>query len=117
MKKLPKLGCACEQHDLLESEYRTSTVGNDISDGGNAEVSIIQCKLCQRIWLKYELNFAENSDKNRWFKGIIAKKEVAEMKPENAVPYLESLSWYICGGNYFNNEATFKSGTLELPEI
>lgn len=108
MKKLPKLGCACEKHDLIVSEYRTSIVGTDFTDGKNAEVSIIQCRLCQRIWLKYTL------ESDRWFKGIIAKKEVAEMKPENAVEYLENLPWYICGGNFFGNKEVFGEGKLNM---
>ncbi|MEG1592160.1 hypothetical protein [Chryseobacterium sp.] len=108
MKKLPKLGCACEKHDLIESEYRTSIVGTDFTDDKNAEVSIIQCRLCQRIWLKYTL------ESDRWFKGIIAKKEVAEMKPENAVEYLENLPWYIGGGNFFGNKEVFGEGKLNM---
>ena len=108
MKKLPKLGCTCEKHDLIESEYRTSIVGTDFTDGKNAEISIIQCRLCQRIWLKYNL------ESDRWFKGIIAKKEVAEMKPENAIKYLENLPWYICGGSYFGNKEVFGEGKLNL---
>lgn len=108
MKKLPKLGCTCEKHDLIESEYRTSIVGTDFTDGKNAEVSIIQCRLCQRIWLKYTL------ESDRWFKGIIAKKEVAEMKPENAVEYLENLPWYIGGGNFFGNKEVFGEGKLNM---
>ncbi|OBW41182.1 hypothetical protein AB670_02404 [Chryseobacterium sp. MOF25P] len=108
MKKLPKLGCACEKHDLIESEYRTSIVGTDFTDGKNAEVSIIQCRLCQRIWLKYTL------ESDRWYKGIIAKKEVIGMKPENAIEYLENLPWYICGGSYFGNKEVFGEGELNL---
>ncbi|MXS71834.1 hypothetical protein GSF70_11465 [Flavobacteriaceae bacterium W22] len=114
MKKLPKLGCACEKHDLIESEYRTSTVGTDFTDGRNAEVSIIQCRLCQRIWLKYEIESPDNLKYSRWYKGIIAKKEVAVMKPENAVEYLENLDWYICGGSYFGNKEVFKQGNLSF---
>lgn len=114
MKKLPKLGCACEKHDIIESEYRTSTVGTDFTEGRNAEVSIIQCKLCQRIWLKYSVESEKFPELNRWFKGIIAKKEVAEMKPENAVEYLENLPWYICGGEFFGNKEEFGEGKLYL---
>lgn len=112
MKKLPKLGCACEKHDLLESEYRTSTVGTDIKECGNAEVSIIQCRLCQRIWLKYSVDSETSPELSRWFKGVIAKKEVAEMKPENAVAYLENLPWYVCGGEFFGNKEIFGEGKL-----
>lgn len=114
MKKLPKLGCACEKHDLSESEYRTSIVGTDLTDGRNAEVSIIQCKLCQRIWINYAVESENSPELSRWFKGIIAKKEVAEMKPEQAVEYLEKLQWYICGGSFFGNKEVFGEGKLNL---
>lgn len=114
MKKLPKLGCTCEKHDLIESEYRTSIVGTDFTDGKNAEVSIIQCRLCQRIWLKYTVESQTSPELNRWYKGIIAKKEVIGMKPENAIKYLENLPWYICGGSYFGNKEVFGEGKLNL---
>lgn len=96
----------------MESEYRTSIVGTDSTDGRNAEVSIIQCRLCQRIWLKYSVENSNSTEQNRWFKGIIAKKEVAEMKPENAVEYLENLPWYVCGGEFFGNKEVFREGKL-----
>lgn len=114
MKKLPKLGCACEKQDLIESEYRTSNVGIDFTGGRNAEVSIIQCKLCQRIWLKYLVEKESFTKSGRWYKGIIAKKEVAGMKPENAVEYLENLEWYIFGGSYFESTGTFGQGKLNV---
>lgn len=114
MKKLPKLGCACEKHDLIESEYRTSSLGTDLTDGRNAEVSVIQCRLCQRIWIKYAVEFPNPPESARWYKGIIAKKEVAGMKPENAVEHLENLEWYICGGNFFGNKEVFGLGKLNF---
>lgn len=114
MKKLPKLGCACEKQDLIESEYRTSNVGIDFTGGRNAEVSIIQCKLCQRIWLKYFVEKESLTKSGKWYKGIIAKKEIAGMKPENAVEYLENLEWYIYGGADLGSEEKFGQGKIDL---
>lgn len=114
MKKLPKLGCACEKHDLTESEYRTSSVGKDDKEDRNAEVSVIQCRLCQRIWIKYDVEFPNSSEAGRWFKGIIAKKDVAGIKPEAAVPHLENLEWYISGGEFFGNQEVFGQGKLDF---
>lgn len=42
------------------------------------------------------------------------QKEVAVMKPENAVEYLENLDWYICGGPYFGNKEVFRQGNLSF---
>lgn len=114
MKKLSKLGCVCEKHDLIASEYRISNLGTDLTENRNADVSIFQCRLCQRIWLNYSITFENSPNQNRWFKGIITKKEVANMKPEIAVEYLEILEWYIAGGEFFGNKETFGKGKLEI---
>lgn len=114
MRKLPKLGCACEKHDLIESEFRTSIVGTDLTDGRNAEVSVIQCRLCQRIWIKYAVEFSNSPESARWYKGIIAKKEVAGMKLEDVVEHLENLEWYVCGGSFFGNKEVFGLGKISL---
>ncbi|CAD7813804.1 hypothetical protein CHRY9390_02713 [Chryseobacterium aquaeductus] len=114
MKKLPKLGCACEKHDLIESEYRKSNVGTDSTEGRMAQVSVIQCRLCQRIWIKYDISFQNSLELGRWYKGIIAKKDVSEMKPENVVEHLENLEWYVCGGEFFGNKEVFGQGKLNL---
>jgi len=108
MNKIQKLGCVCEKPELEHGDYRTSAVGTDETNGRKAEVSILQCKLCQRIWLKYEMK------PEKWFKGIIAKKEVAHMKPENAVEYIENLDWYLYGGAYFQITGNFGQGKLDL---
>jgi len=114
MKKLLKLGCACEKHDLIESEYRTSNIGTDFTDGRNAEVSIIQCKLCQRIWLKYSIETENFPELGRWYKGIIAKKEVAGMRPENALQHLENLEWYLYRDADSGSEEKFGQGKIDL---
>ncbi len=91
MKKLPKLGCACEKHDLSVSEYRTSIVGTDFTNDKNAEVSIIQCRLCQRIWLNYAVEFPDSQESGRWFKGIIAKKETRKRNRISGKPSMVHL--------------------------
>lgn len=114
MKKLSKLGCVCEKHNLVASEYRISRLGMDHTQNRNAEVSIFQCRLCQRIWLNYSVEYENYPNSSRWFKGIISKKEVTQLKPENAVFYLETLEWYIFGGLYFGNKENFGKGKLYL---
>jgi len=112
MKKIPKLECGCERSGQSAEDYRTSKIGTDHTDDRNAEVSILQCKLCQRIWLKYFVEFESFTKSGRWYKGIITKKDVAGIKPENAVEYLENLDWYIYGGSYFESTGMFGQGKL-----
>lgn len=114
MNKIQKLGCVCEKPELSHTDYRTSNIGTDKTNGRMAEVSILQCKLCQRIWLKYLVEFESFTKSGRWYKGIIAKKDVAGMKPENAVEYLENLDWYIYGGSYLESTGMFGQGKLDV---
>jgi len=114
MNKVQKLGCACEKPDSNYTEYRSSELGIDHTNGRYAEVSIQQCKLCQRIWIHYFVEFESFSKSGRWYKGIVSKKDRPQITPENAVEYLESLDWYVFGGSYFDSSGTFGQGKLNV---
>jgi len=113
MKKIPKLGCGCEKPNQSSSDYRTSKIESDNSNDNGAEVSVLQCRLCQRIWILYVTN-SQLSQSERWYKGIVAKKDLSSITPENAIEYLEKLDWYIYGGSYFKSEGTFGQGNINL---
>lgn len=112
MIKIQKLGCACEKPTSTYTEFRTSELGIDKTNGRFAEVSIQQCKLCQRIWIRYFVEYESFSKSGRWYKGIVSKKDRPQITPENAVEYLESLDWYIYGGSYFESTGEFGQGKL-----
>lgn len=114
MKKIPKIGCACEKPTQNYTEYRSSEVGIDHTNGRNAEVTIQQCKLCQRIWVHYFVEFENDSNSVRWYKGIVAKKDLSGITPENAVEHLENLEWYVYGGSFFENVVTFGEGKVNV---
>ncbi|WP_415327546.1 hypothetical protein [Chryseobacterium sp. MMS23-Vi53] len=113
MNKIPKIGCACEKPTSTYTEYRTSEIGIDHTNGRDAKVAIQQCKLCQRIWIYYFMK-SENPQSDRWYKGIVTKKDRPNITPENAVEFLESLEWYVYGGSYFEDKIEFGEGKLNL---
>lgn len=113
MKKIPKLGCGCEKPNQTSADYRTSKIGTDLTDSRNAEVDVLQCKLCQRIWIIYSLG-ADSLPSAKCFKGIVAKKDLSAITPENALQHLENLEWYIYGGADFGNEEKFGQGKIDL---
>ncbi|WP_374461960.1 hypothetical protein [Chryseobacterium taeanense] len=104
---MQKIGCSCEKPNSNYTEYRSSELGIDHTNGRYAEVSFQQCKLCQRIWIHY-------SKSGRWYKGIVSKKDRPNITPENAVEYLESLEWYVYGGSYFESTGEFGQGKLNV---
>jgi hypothetical protein len=110
MKKIPKLGCTCEKPPFNYADFRSSQLGIDHTNGRDAEVSIFQCKLCQRIWINYLVEFEHYSKSGRWYRGIISKKERSEIKPENVVEYLENIEWYLYGGSYFESAGMIGQG-------
>jgi hypothetical protein len=116
MKKIPKIGCACEKPTSNYTEYRSSELGVDHTNGRNADVSIQQCKLCQRIWIHYFVEFENSPQSGRWYKGIVTKKNRPHITPENAVEFLESLEWYVYGGPFFENTIAFGEGKVNVDQ-
>lgn len=114
MIKIHKLGCACEKPTSSYTEFRTSALGVDQTHGKDAGVSIQQCKLCQRIWIHYAFHAALTSESGKWYKGIVSKKNRPQITPENALEYIESLEWYVYGGEIFGNTTAFGAGKIDF---
>ena len=114
MIKIQKLGCACEKPTSSYTEFRTSELGTDQTPGIHAEVSIQQCKLCQRIWICYAVKPEGNAPAVRWYKGIVSKKDRPQITSENALAYLESVEWYVYGGEAFENTTAFGAGKISF---
>ncbi|MCJ8153942.1 hypothetical protein MKJ01_09255 [Chryseobacterium sp. SSA4.19] len=114
MNTIPKIGCVCEKPNAHYTEYRSSELGIDHTNGRYAEVTIQQCKLCQRIWIHYFVEFESFSKSGRWYKGIVSKKDRPNITSENAVEFLESIDWYVYGGSYFDSTGMFGQGKLSV---
>lgn len=114
MNAIKLLGCACEAHDLLANEYRTSEIGSEEIFEEKTKSSVLQCRLCQRIWLKLDYLNDADEDKNHWLKGIIAKKDVAGLQHSQVKEKLESLSWILKGGAFYKNEIVKHSGEIKI---
>ncbi|GAB0157054.1 hypothetical protein CHRYSEOSP005_23230 [Chryseobacterium sp. Alg-005] len=114
IKKVPKIGCMCEKPASNHTDYRSSTVGIDHTNGRYADVSILQCKLCQRIWVHYLVELEHFSRSGKWYKGIVSKKDLSSITPENALDYLENLEWYLYGGSFFESTGIFGHGKINI---
>ncbi len=114
MEKILKLGCACEKPDSSYTEFRSSVLGTGHNGSSDAEVSLQQCKLCQRIWIVYTVNSGGEPTTGSWYKGIVSKKNRPHITPENALRHLESLEWYVCGYGLPESACTFGQGKISL---
>jgi hypothetical protein len=87
---------------LLASEYKEiGFIGVDKTHGRFGEVSALQCRRCERYWIRYFVEYEHLSGSGRWYMGVIAPTEIENITPVNAVEYLESLDWHHFGGSYF----------------
>lgn len=108
-----QLNCACSNPPFSSDNYITRSVGIDHTNSRYGEVSILQCKFCNTLWIEY---FYENnySESGRWFKGRISEELSKNILPEQTVAYLEQLDEYFYGGSFFRTIGAKGKGKLHL---
>lgn len=111
MLNMQKTGCICENLPPQHDNYTAiSYLGQDLTNGRFADVTIQECKFCKRKWLKYFVEFEYRSNSGRFYMGIADDKELQKITPENSISYIENLEWYIYGGSYFSTTGKFGKG-------
>lgn len=83
-------------------------------DDHYAEVSLLVCPICSRLWLRYFYEIEAFTASGRWYLGEITAGQARRMKPENAKETLEELNWYFFGGSYFDGRISKSSGRIFL---
>jgi hypothetical protein len=81
-------------------------------DASFAEISLLRCRECGRIWLRYFYELEAVTGSGRWYLGAIMHEQIGEVTVENAKEILAGLDWYFYGGSYYDGRVGKKSGTL-----
>jgi hypothetical protein len=102
--------CSCLKLPIDYSNFTSSYLGVDHTNGRYADISVEQCKLCNRKWLRYFVEYESFSKSGRWYLGIISDEDLLEMTPENSIAYIENLDWYFYGGSYFSSVGAIGKG-------
>lgn len=89
--------CLSQGPDSFHEEY----IGVDPTNGRYGDVEVRTCGLCERRWLHYRAEYEGFTRSGRWIVGILPDELPMPLTPENAVPILNSLPWYIYGGGFF----------------
>lgn len=79
-----------------------------------AEVSVLGCKSCGQLWLKYFYENEGYTGSGRWYLGAIAAGQQSQVNLENARQMLEGLSWYFVGGSYYGGVVSKGSGNIRI---
>jgi len=88
-------------------------IGIDERNGRFAEITLNTCKHCSTKWLRYFAEFEAFSKSGRWYRGIVQEKDLPQIKPDNAVEYLEELDWFIYGGSHFSSTGMYGRGQVQ----
>ena len=77
-------------------------IGVDETNGRYGDVSVLTCRGCRRRWLHYFAEYEAFTGSGRWILGILPDDPPLLLNPQNAVPILNTLPWYIYGGSAFH---------------
>src|SRR4029077_9893072 len=88
--------CAClvdgpQNPDVINERY----IGCDKTSGRFADVTLLRCARCQRLWLRYAVEYEAFSRSGRWAAAPIDQTAAETMTPEVAAPFLDRRSHYI----------------------
>lgn len=98
-----KTAAECECLRCGPKDYELVVIGVDETNGRYGEVSVRKCRRCRRRWLHYFAEYEGFAGSGRWIAGILPDESTIALTPENAVPLLNSLPWYVYGGSAFSS--------------
>lgn len=95
--------------------YQQSYVGCDPTNGRYGDVHVQVCAVCGQRWLHYRAEYEAFTRSGRWIVGLLPEPLPMPLTPENAVPILNSLPWYIYGGGAFSLPWPGRRGSGDAP--
>lgn len=81
--------------------YDEKYIGVDPTNGRYGDVDLLTCRGCGRRWLHYRAEYEAFTASGRWIVGLLPDELPMPLTPENAVPILNSLPWYVYGGGFY----------------
>jgi hypothetical protein len=105
--------CACLSEAPHNPDARAERhVGRDETEGRFADVDLIRCGACGRLWLRYAVEYEIFTASGRWATVPISEETAATVTPKNAAGVIESAPWHIFGGSYFGHSGNRGRGRI-----
>ncbi len=106
--------CACFNPPFNFQDFTEKFIGVDETHGRFGDVSVDTCKHCGTRWLRYHVVYEGFSESGRWYRGLVSDEQLAEITPQTAVEFLESLPWRFYGGSYFRTSGRRGEGPVHV---
>jgi hypothetical protein len=96
--------CRClsegpQRPDITDERY----LGCDETSGRFADVTLRRCSRCNRLWLRYAVEYEAFTASGRWAEAPIADDDAAAITPESAAAFLDQAEFAIVGGSYYGH--------------
>lgn len=96
-------------------QYETvEYIGVDQTHGRGGDVTLKQCKHCDRYWLHYQVEYEAFTGSGRYFMGLITPETAKNLSPDAVIDYLNHLEWYLYGGSYFGGKTGRATGKVKV---
>lgn len=92
--------CACQNPPFHFERYAVDLLGED---SAGAEVSLLTCKQCGRIWLKYFIDEPHYARAGRWWHVAVTPEQRANLSADNARDFIQAQKEGFVGGSYFDS--------------
>jgi len=105
--------CACLQRGPSHPDIIIDRdLGCDETDGRYADVDLIRCARCRRLWLRYLVEYEGIPHSGRWAEALIDNAAAATMTATAASEFLHAADWYVFGGSYYGHAGKRGRGRL-----
>lgn len=108
---MPSCGCLAIGPRFPDA-VQERRVGVDETGGRFADVDVIKCKTCDRLWLRYQAEHEGASRSGRWAEALIDDETARRIAPEQASDFIESQAWLVFGGSYWGHAGQRGQGKL-----
>lgn len=107
--------CECMEPRLWDCEDKGTYLGLDMTDSRYGEVWLYQCPNCAKYWLFYRVEYPSFTKSGRWFRTVLSENNSENIKPEDAEALMNSSTYRIVGGSYYESPGIILTGTSKLP--
>jgi hypothetical protein len=110
---LDHVNCPCLEHAPRHPyAIRERDLGRDETDGRFADVELIRCGRCRRLWLRYYVEYEAFTGSGRWAETPIDEATAATMTAATAPEFIHAAEWHVFGGSYWGHAGKRGKGRL-----